>query len=322
MRIAKIQKRIKLCSAIAGAVVGFVFSSNLALAATAYLVPNFESAAVGDTVIISVEMNTEGKKPNVVEGNILVKSGIEKVEISKFILADSVLTFWPRSPSLDEKSLISFTGGIPGGFNNKSGLLFKIAFLAKAEGQVVFLPDSIKAYDNDGKATPIQVSSSPLTIDIGPKVAGQQKDQWSEIIFGDKEGPQGLTAAFGQDSSVFEGKKFITLSAIDNQSGIDYYLVAEGNWPAVRSGEEYVLLDQTESSDIIITAYDKAGNYSKILLSPGKAKVSYWKLAVFLVIALVVFSGLIYILAKTSLRIFKILKKRKIRIDEQEPKKD
>lgn len=287
----------------------FLLIPKLTLAATAYLSADYSSIAVGDTIIVNLLMDTLDKNPNVVEGDVLIKNGVKNIKISEFSLADSVLTYWPKTPSLDTNSKISFIGGRPGGFNQKSGLLFKIVFLAEAEGQVIFLPANIKAYDNDGKATPIEVSNNPLTINIGPKKDAQPKNQWLEIISEDNQPPQNLSVNFGQEASIFEGKKFITISANDSQSGIDYYEVAEGNWPAVRSGETYVLLDQSEASTIIITAYDKAGNHSKILLKPGKPKTGsgYGKS----IIVLIIFIILFYVLFK----FFKLIKKKNVQIE-------
>lgn len=282
----------------------FVLIPQLASAATVYLTVDDPAIAVGDTILVNLVMDTLDKNPNVVEGDVLIKDGAKNINISEFSLADSVLTHWPKTPFLESDSKISFTGGVPGGFSKKSGLLFKIVVLAKEEGQVVFLPANMKAYSNDGKATPIEVSSNPITITIGPKKDAPPKNQWLAIISKDDQPPKDLAVTLGQDSSIFEGKKFITISAVDNQSGIDHYEVKEGDRPAVRSGATYVLLDQSESSVIVITAYDKAGNYSKISLEPSKPKIDYQKLIVILLIALVLF----YIVS----RLFKSVKKRNV----------
>lgn len=282
----------------------FALIPNLALAATAYLITDYPSIAVGDIIIVNLVMDTVDKKPNVVEGDVLIKSGAKNIKITEFSLAGSALTHWPRTPSLDSGSKISFTGGVPGGFNQKSGLLFKIVFLAEKEGQVIFLPSDIKVYDNDGKATLIEVSNNSLTINIGHQKDVQPKNQWLEIISKDDQQPQNLIVTVGQDDALFEGKKFITISAVDNQSGIDYYEVKEGNWPTVRSGETYVLLDQSESSVITITAYDKAGNHSQISLKSGEPIIGYGKLIIILIIALILF----YI----AVRLFKLIKKKNV----------
>ncbi len=286
---------------------GCTLIPKLALAANVYLDADYPSIAVGDTVIVNLVIDALDKNPNVVEGDILITKGEKNIKISELSLSGSVLSYWPKSPSLDSKTTISFLGGVPGGFKQNHGLLFKIVFSAEKEGEVVFSPTNIKAYDNDGKATLIDVVNKPFTVKIGPKVA-EQKNQWLEIISNDNAPPQELTAVVGQDESVFEGKKFLAVSAVDTQSGIDYYEVAEGDWPSVRSGETYVLQDQSESSVITVTAYDKAGNHDKILLEPKVAPtaISYWKSIIFAALFIALFYG--------AFRTFKALKKKNAHI--------
>ena len=273
----------------------WLLKPNSASATTVFLEPEFESVAVGDTVIVDVRMDTDGKIPNAIEGEITVD---QNVEISRISTADSVLTIWPQSPSIFEGSLISFVGGTPDGFNHKSGLLFKIVFLAEQEGQVTFSPKNIIAYENDGKGTQINVNVSPLSLNIKPQTEEKSKNQWLKIITEDKNPPQNVTATFGQDSSIFEGKKIISISATDDQSGVDYFEVQEGDAPVVRSGDIYVLLDQSESSTILITAYDKAGNHSQISLKPVRAKTNYMVIIIISLLALTVLAGLIFLAIK------------------------
>jgi hypothetical protein len=225
--------------------------------------------------MVRLSMDTMEKRPNTVEGTVLLKSGASHIEIQDFSLADSVLTNWLKTPSLDEDSKISFIGGVPGGFNEKRGLLFQIVFTAKTVGQVTFLPTDIRVYDNDGKATPMLVPGTPLTITINPKSPEKEKNQWLDVIANDNNPPQDLAVVFGFDPSSFGGKKFMSISAIDRESGIDYFEVTEGNQPAIRSGMTYVLRDQTESTPITVTAFDKAGNKSSILLHPDTRKNRY-----------------------------------------------
>ncbi|MCX6791050.1 MAG: hypothetical protein NTV62_02550 [Candidatus Gribaldobacteria bacterium] len=280
----------------------FILVPNLVFGANVYLIPNFESVAVGDTVMVNVEMDTDGQRPNTIEGDVLIDDVARSIKILDFSKVNSVLTYWLQNPFLDGASKISFTAGTPGGFSQKSGLLFKIVFLAEKEGQIKFSPDNFKVYNNDGKATLIKVVGKSLVVTINPKNNLPSKDQWLEVVSGDKQPPQNLTATVGQDNSVFEGKKFINISSVDSQSGVAYYEIKEGDWPITRSGETYVLLDQSESSAITITAYDKAGNHSQILFREVKPKISYGGLLVILIVLLVA----LYV----SFRIFKLIKKK------------
>lgn len=244
-------------------------------AATAYLTTDYPNVAVGDTILVSVALDTTEKHPNTVEGTIFVKEGASNIEIRDFSPADSVLTNWLKTPSLEDGSRVSFIGGAPGGFTGKSSLLFKIVFTAKTVGQVVFVPTDMKAYDNDGKATPIVVSSAPLTVTIGLSTGGEKKNQWQDIIAHDNTPPGDFNVTIGRESSVFDGKKFMAISAVDTESGIDYFEVAEGDQLAVRSGMTYVLRDQSESSPITVSAVDKAGNRGSILLNPNAGKKNF-----------------------------------------------
>lgn len=249
--------------------ISFIVSRpNFALAATAYLTTSLESVAVGDTVIVNVKLDPLGQKPNVIEGDITIQAGAEKIKISKLSTAGSVLTFWPQNPSLDQPSSISFNGGVPGGFDKPGSLLFKIGFLAEAEGEVVFLSSNFKVYNNDGQASLLDVSATPLTIVIGPKGDRPAIDQWQDIITTDKKAPQNLMVTAGQDSVLFAGKKFINIYAVDDESGIDYYEVTEGDRPAVRSGDTYVFQDQSLKSLVTVKAIDKAGNVSVAKYEP------------------------------------------------------
>jgi hypothetical protein len=271
-----------------------VIFPSVVLAATVHLNSDLESVSVGDTVAIRVEMDTEDQTPNTIEGRIVV-SDPKKIEISKTSTAGSVLTVWPQNPISDGESAILFTGGVPGGFNQKSAPLFAFFFLAKEEGLATFSFSDLKAYDNDGKATPIDVLGSDLTVQVGSKKADVQRDQWEETIASDLQPPENIIATFGQDASLFEGKKLIQISAVDRQSGIEYFEIKEGRNPAVRSGDVYVLMDQSETSRIQITAYDYAGNHSQIILTPRVPSINYWRV----LLGMLIFVGFLYGLYRT-----------------------
>jgi len=295
-----LNKKIKVIFIGFLSLVIFSFIPNITFAASAYFTSDYSSISVGDTIIVNLMLDPKGKKPNVVEGNVLIKEGSQNIKVSNLSIANSKLTYWPQMPSLDNGSNISFLGGTPGGFNS-AGILFKIIFTANAEGQVTFFPSEIKAYNNDEKSTPLDVSSTGLTISIGSKAGNVSKDQWLDITSADNLPPKDLSAVVGQDASLFDNKKFITIHATDEQSGISYYEVKEGSGSTVRSGDTYVLQDQKQLLDIIVTAYDKSGNYSKIILKPVGGKNNYLIWIIVLVIVVLV----VYI-------IFRKLKKKKI----------
>jgi hypothetical protein len=270
--------------------VGFLFfilfKPNLALAARTFLVAKDSKISVGDTAIVDLMIDTEGKSINVIEGDILIEDSSEILNIKDLSVAGSALSFWPLRPSLPNKSKLSFVGGAPRGLNSGSALLFRIVFLATSPGQVNFLPANFKVMANDGEATLVEIKIEPLAINITSAEDKLPNDQWEKIISEDNIAPEFLTAVVSQDNSVFDGQKFMFISAVDNQSGLDYFEVKEGSRPTVRSGETYVLKDQGGSSNIMVMAYDKAGNVSKILVKPAE-KNNYGKLVAIVIIIFV-----------------------------------
>lgn len=235
-------------------------------AATAYVTADYPVIGVGDTILITVALDTEERNPNTIQGDIRIDDPKGSLEVKDFSLADSDLSQWLKTPSLDTPGRISFIGGQPGGLNKHSALLFKIVVKAQHEGKVVFLPQNLTAFDNDSKATALQTGGRSFTLNVGPQ--GVVKNQWQEVISKDNEPPQNLTVTIGQDRFAFDGKKFLSISANDKESGIDRFEVAEDKLPPVRSGNTYVLQNQRETSPIRVLAYDKAGNKSEVILTP------------------------------------------------------
>lgn len=286
-----------------------VSSPDFVSAATAYLKSDYTTLAVGDAILVSVVMDTDGKSPNTVDGEVLLKESVDALEITDFSLADSVLTNWLKKPSFEDESKISFAGGVPGGFNQKDAVLFRIVFLAKAPGQIILTPSNMKAFDNDGKATTMTVSNTPITITVGPPGTAPVKNQWRDIVSTDNESPEDLVVAIGRDDSVFGGKKFMTISAVDKQSGIDYFEVAEGNQPAFRTGGTYVLLDQSELTPLLVTAYDKAGNKKSILLHPDTRMDARWWI---LIGGVILLAGILFQRRFTFRRSFPFIRKKNV----------
>ncbi len=100
-------------------------------AATVYLESSRSTISVGDTVIVNVKINAEGTTINTVDGSVALKAGGNNIVAEEFSLANSAFGLWPRTPSLSKDGqIISFVGGVPGGFNIEGASLFKIIFMA------------------------------------------------------------------------------------------------------------------------------------------------------------------------------------------------
>ena len=114
----------------------------------------------------------------------------------------------------------------------------------------------------------------------------------------DTKAPEEFTPKIGQDSSVFEGKYFLSFYTTDKMSGTDHYEISEikdkqqdkDNWKVVKS--PYVLEDQTLNSIIKVKAVDKAGNERIAEIIPPEKPAPifpYWKVTVSLLLIGVIY---------------------------------
>jgi len=287
----------------------FLLSAKYVSAAELSLSSDSKDVNIGNTIAVDVLINTEGESINVVDGNITIPNGLDLIEIKELSSANSALNQWVRTPSWSKKDgTISFIGGLPGGLNQKSANLFRIFFTARSLGQVTFSPSDIKVYANDGKATLVGIHSTSLTININKADNSSVKDALQTTITKDYKAPTDINVDLGQDASLFDGQKFINVSATDSDSGIAYFEVKEGNREPVRTSSSYVLQNQNNLEPIIIFAFDKAGNVSKKILSPHSSVDTNNNLFIIIdTILIVAFIASVFILC----RIFKKKKKSK-----------
>lgn len=261
-----------------------------ASAATVYLETSRDTVSVGDTAIVAVKINADGAVLNTVEGEIALKSPSLNVIVQEFSLANSSFGLWPRTPSLsNDAKTVSFVGGVPGGFSIEGATLFKMVVEARKEGAMTISPQNISVYLNDGKGTRVPVQLKDLTINVVAKKSNvATQNDWAGIVSQDKTPPEDFLIVLGQDQNLFSGKKFAYFSALDNQSGIDHYDVSENGAPVVRSGSTYVLQDQSENVQLVVTAYDKAGNKKTATLASDKGIPWLLIVVIIIIIALIV----------------------------------
>ena len=82
--------------------------------------------------------------------------------------------------------------------------------------------------------------------------------------------------SFSQQCKMVGINYFISFYTTDNQSGINHYEVTESGFQTVRSGNVYVLQDQTRTKNIEIRVFDNAGNIriQKLTFTPEISKGS------------------------------------------------
>ena len=247
--------------------------SNSVLAAVLYLEPNKGQYQAGDVFIVDIKIDAEGQCINTIETNLSFSQNILKA--NDFNQGQSIIIIWVKPPEIDQDSgLISFSGGIPGGYCGRisgdpgpSDLLGKIIF--RVPGMTVGEPEedlaeikflnSSQVLLNDGLGTKAKLTTQGAVFEIVEKLESP-KDEWQEEIKKDDILPESFEIKIHQDASIFESKYFIIFQALDKQTGLDYYKIKEGekDWKIGQS--PYLLEDQTLQSIIKVKAVDKAGN--------------------------------------------------------------
>jgi len=256
-----------------------------------YLEPLRSTHNQGDTFIVEVRLDSQGEYINAVEVNL----GFDKdiLEVQDLSQGNSVLTLWIKKPDFSN-GVISFIGGTPGGYQGPEGLLIKIAFLGKVQGdaRVVFQNNS-KILLNDGKGTPADLITESANFSISAIKPEIPEDEWQKEIEKDENSPQSFEIEISQDPAIFKGKYFITFSTTDKETGIAHYEVKEGKRDWKMGNSPYVLENQKLTDDIWVKAVDKAGNeWIEIVKAP---RVSIWKCifdAVLVLVLLLVIIGL------------------------------
>lgn len=288
----------------------YIFEKYLFLFSVLFFVPGLANAAnvyfetvkntifAEDTFIISVKIDSEKEDINSVEGSIVLESNNDNFVVNDFSLAQSIFTLWPRTPSLSQDgNVISFAGGVPGGFDTDKATLFNIVVETNKSGVIKISPKDMAVYANDGKGTRVPVEVQNLTIEISPKNEGvAPTNEWNTLVVSDKTNPEKFTIEIGRDSSLFDGKRFAFFTAIDKQSGISYYEVSENNNPPIRSGSMYVLQNQDENMtpSLIVTAYDKAGNKTVVNYEEPGFKVFGFSLNFFILLGIILFIWVLF----------------------------
>lgn len=134
-------------------------------AATLSLVPSSASVSVGNTITVSVYVDSEGTAINNAEGNLsFLKNLFDVVSINKDA---SLFTLWIAAPAYDGNSTISFNGGLPSpGYQGSNGKLFSVILRAKAAGSAALTLVNGAVRANDGLGTDVLNSVRGATITI------------------------------------------------------------------------------------------------------------------------------------------------------------
>lgn len=133
-------------------------------AATLSVVPASAQISVGSTIVVSVQVDSEGVAINNAEGTLTFPSDIfEAVSVSQ---SPSIFTLWIQSPANTGGS-IAFNGGLPApGYIGSGGRLFTVVLRAKAPGSAVLSLGGAAVRANDGLGTDVLRTANSASIAV------------------------------------------------------------------------------------------------------------------------------------------------------------
>lgn len=260
-------------------------------AASLYIDPAMTTLGRGDTVTMSVRLDTDEAKEeciNAVDGVVTYPESLSPVDVS---IGDSIFSMWVEQPKIDkENRTITFAGGIPNGYCGRiqgdprlTNTIVKLIFRSpgfivggnssgSSTAQVEFAPETT-AYLNDGQGTKAELAMYPAKVELSDKPGPVLKDDWRQEILADNIPPEQFSIDLQKEEKAFGGKYFIVFNTTDKQTGIDQYQVMEEpvsrlnafEWgradaPWVEARSPFTLKDQSLNSIIRVKATDKSGN--------------------------------------------------------------
>jgi len=236
----------------------------------------------GDSFQVSLSINTGGQIINTIEGAVSIP--VDKFQILETRYGNSIISLWVEKPKIDSgKRIISFTGGVPGGFGGSNGPILSFSLKAKEVGSGKISLQDVKVLLNDGQGTElknISLASLVLTVKepvLKPAPTVPEEEEKPEEIYlpvPDAVPPESFIPLVSRNPGVADNKYFVSFFAVDKDTGIFRYEITEKplilsyitskfNKPWMAGESPYVLKGQFWAYKVIVRAYDQAGNYSE-----------------------------------------------------------
>jgi hypothetical protein len=324
----------------------FVFSASQTYAAMLYMDPNQGELKRGDSVTVSVRLDTdEGECVNVVDSVITYSENIQPVDTSR---GSSILSLWVEEPIIDKANrTISFAGGIPNGYcgriagdprltNNILDIVFQSPGLQIGQSEsgniasINFAPET-HVLLNDGFGTAMTPQLFGSSFILAREAGDQVVNPWQESVSSDTIPPEKFSITLERTPNAFSNRYFITFNTTDKQSGIDHYEIIEEplasknlfNWgaetaPWMEAKSPYILEDQSLNSTIRVRAIDKAGNEYVATYIPEEDKRTLSSENM-LAYAVLIGAGVLVMAALIALFVFlRMRRKKKLEIEVEE----
>lgn len=191
-------------------------------------------------------------------------------EYVNFNDSGSVITNWVLRPT-ENGSSVKMEGIIPGGitgtalpefgvFGDTEIVTLNFKGLKEGSGKIVFNEGNI--YLSDGLGTTV----SPFLFEKNIQVSGFMKE--NKDSSSDSTPPAKFEAKIIQHKDIAEGKLVLIFDTYDTGSGLSHFEVSEdGGSTFVLATSPFVLNTQSGKGNIIVRAYDNAGNFSEDIVS-------------------------------------------------------
>jgi len=256
-------------------------------AARLYFQP--QEAVIGSEKEFSVAVNVDaGKSINAIQAVISVPKELTPVDITE---GNSIITFWVEKPNFDESSrLLTFSGIIPGGFQEEKASLLIVKFKTtkEQEGKAVltFNKEKTKIYLHTSEGVEDSLELESLTL---PIIKGKEN---IIVKTDDNDSPENFKPEISRDPNIFENRWFLVFATQDKGLGIDYYKVCEKSKTKCAPAESpHLLQNQKLNKKIFVKAVDKSGNERVAVLLPQKPSPwyqNYWIIGIIVLVVIAI----------------------------------
>lgn len=231
-----------------------------------------------DTYItVTLVINTGGNSINTVSGKVEVLGDAQIVDAR---YGESIISLWVEKPTVNKGAgSITFSGGLPGGFNGSRGALFSVGLKTKTAGNVTIKPSDIHVLLNDGSGTelsPVAVKSVTLSFEKKEVEVEPVPDTTENIDVPpepkiespkDTDPPEIFTPIVSRHPDIGNNSYFVSFFAVDKSSGVSHYEISEkpfllfwGKEIWVKSETPYILRHQWWRTKVSVRAFDQDGN--------------------------------------------------------------
>lgn len=312
-------------------------------AATLYMDPHESELKRGDTMVVSIRLDTDTDEcVNVVDAVVTYSENIQLIDTSR---GNSIMSLWVEEPHIDKTNhTVSFAAGIPNGYcgripgdprltNNVIDLLFQSPGLqigTSESGNIAQIDFSGKTHVllNDGFGTAVSPQLFGSTIALAREAGSSVQNPWQETVLSDGIPPEKFSITLTRIPDE-NGKYYITFNTTDKQSGVDHYEVIEEplssknlfGWgaetaPWREAKSPYVLDDQSLNSTIRVRAIDKAGNEYIAVYVPEEGLRTLSEENIFIFVAAL--AALVLLVALSAVLLFALRRRKRIPVEAED----